>query len=84
MRYGKFLFQDHKVSQNIALWLQDQLISVVHVNIPLRLYERLEQVSKSNGVSSSEMLELLLRKYLILTSDGNTNDDRIGLSDDDT
>ena len=56
----------------------------VHVNIPLRLYERLEQVSKSNGVSSSEMLELLLRKYLILTSDGNTNGDRIGLSDDDT
>jgi len=56
----------------------------IHANIPLRLYERLEQVSKSNGVSSSEMLELLLRKYLILTSDGNTNDDRIGLSDDDT
>ena len=56
----------------------------IHVNIPLRFYERLEQVSKSNGVSSSEMLELLLRKYLILTSDGNTNDDRIGLSDDDT
>jgi metal-responsive CopG/Arc/MetJ family transcriptional regulator len=56
----------------------------IHVNIPLRLSERLEQVSKSNGVSSSEMLELLLRKYLILTSDGNTNDDRIGLSDDDT
>jgi len=56
----------------------------IHVNIPLRLYERLEQVSKSNCVSSSEMLELLLRKYLILTSDGNTNDDRIGLSDDDT
>ena len=56
----------------------------VHVNIPLRLYERLEQVSKSNGVSSSEMLELLLRKYLILTSDGNINGDRIGLSDDDT
>ena len=56
----------------------------VHVNIPLKLYERLEQVSRSNGVSSSEMLELLLRKYLILTSDGNTNGDRIGLSDDDT
>jgi len=56
----------------------------IHVNIPLRLYERLEQVSKSNCVSSSEMLELLLRKYLILTSDGNINDDRIGLSDDDT
>jgi metal-responsive CopG/Arc/MetJ family transcriptional regulator len=56
----------------------------IHVNIPLRLSERLEQVSKSNGVSSSEMLELLLRNYLILTSDGNTNDDRIGLSDDDT
>ena len=56
----------------------------VHVNIPLRLYERLEQVSKSNGVSSSEMLELLLTKYLILTSDDNTNGDRIGLSDDNT
>lgn len=56
----------------------------IHVNIPLRLSERLERVSKSNGVSSSEMLVLLLRKYLILTSDGNTNDDRIGLSDDDT
>ena len=56
----------------------------IHVNIPLRLYERLEQVSKSNCVSSSEMLELLLRKYLILTSDGNINDDGIGLSDDDT
>jgi metal-responsive CopG/Arc/MetJ family transcriptional regulator len=56
----------------------------IHVNIPFRLSERLEQVSKSNDVSSSEMLELLLRKYLILTSDGNTNDDRIGLSDDDT
>ena len=56
----------------------------IHVNIPLRLYERLEQVSTSNGVSLSEMLELLLRNYLILTSDGNTNDDRIGLSDDDT
>jgi hypothetical protein len=57
--------------------------SGVPLRISSRLYERLKQVSRSNGLSPSEMLELLLRKYLIIMSECDNDSEGIGLSDDD-